>query len=153
MAMRPYQPRAVARLAPVIHGDWTLKSYSIVYGTEPFDPARFTGGLPLALACLPQPAVTPDRLGVGFVIEHQGRQIDYLVLGWWDRQNELPLRIFVRDYADDGKWRPARGSESVCVWDLEVIWHERQAYVDTVMRADSTDGEDRYLQRTLTHGS
>ena len=23
--------------------------------------------------------------------------------------------------------------ESICIWDLQVLWHERQAYIDTVL--------------------
>jgi hypothetical protein len=60
---------------------------------------------------------------------HQGRG-DYLVLGWWDNENELPLRVLV--WGESG-WREARGSESVCVWDLRILWHERDAYVATVL--------------------
>jgi hypothetical protein len=35
-------------------------------------------------------------------------------------------------------------SESVCVWDLEVIWAERQAYVDTLLGEHTADD---YLAR------
>jgi hypothetical protein len=71
------------------------------------------------------------------------------VLGWWDRDNELPLRVFVRDTADGEGWRAARGSESVCVWDLQVIWAEREAYVATVMGADADAGRARYLDTVI----
>lgn len=54
------------------------------------------------------------------------------MLCWWDRENELPIRVFVRQH-DGSPWRPAQGSESVCVWDLQVICFERDAYVHTVM--------------------
>ena len=52
------------------------------------------------------------------------------MLGWWERENELPIRVFVR--AADG-WRPAADGESFCVWDLRVIWWEREAYVNTLL--------------------
>lgn len=119
-----------------------MKRYSIRYGHAPFDPSRFDEGRALAIAALPTPATASGRCGVGFVIEHQGDNVDYLVLGWWDRDNELPLRVYVRDGVQ--LWRPARGGESVCVWDLQVIWAERQAYVGTVMAPDGT--ADAYLR-------
>ncbi len=128
--MKPYRSRPITAREPIRYRDWMLKSYEIVHGTAPFDASRFADARPLALASLPEPAITPVRPGVGFIIEHQGNAVDYLVLGWWDRENELPLRVFVRD---SGTWRPAQGSESVCVWDLQVIWHERQAYVSTIL--------------------
>ena len=148
--MHPYQPRPIAPLGLVRHGDWTLKSYSITFGSAAFAPARFAEGRRLALESLPTPAVTPDRSGVGFLIEHQGRNIDYLVLAWWDRENELPLRVFVRDDRAGEAWRPARGSESVCVWDLQVIWAEREAYVATVLATDTEKGKEEYLRSSTT---
>lgn len=112
------------------HGEWQLKLYAIALAS--FDETRFAEGLKLALAALPAPARTAERPAVGFCILHQGRGADYVVLGWWDRENELPLRVFVST-PEEPAWRPARGSESVCVWDLEVIAFERDAYVSTLL--------------------
>lgn len=131
-AIQPYAPRAIAKLASLQFGGWALKRYSIRYGDAPFDESRFGEGRAMALAALPQTATAPGRTGVGFLIEHQGNGVDYVVLGWWDRQNELPLRVFVHGAGQ--QWRPAQGAESICVWDLQVLWAERQAYVATVMK-------------------
>lgn len=131
-AFRPYAPRAVQFCVVAEPRGYRLKQYVIVHA-GPFRGDDFIDGLRLAFAELPTPAVTADRPGAGFVIAHQGNGADYVVLGWWDRENELPLRVFVRPQTPDGRWRPARGGESVCVWDLEVIWFERQAYVQTVL--------------------
>lgn len=130
-SIEPYAPRAISTLSPLRIRDWTLKRYAIRYGEAPFDDRRFESGRAFALAALPSPAVIPGRCGVGFMIEHQGNRIDYIVLAWWDRQNELPLRVYVREAG--AEWRAARGSESVCVWDMQVLWAERQAYVATAM--------------------
>ncbi len=108
-------------------GGYRLKSYGIVCGEAAFEKERFAGGLTLAAKELPTPASVSGRPGVGFVILHQGFGVDYLILAWWDRENELALRVFVRE---DAGWRPARGGEGLCVWDLRVLWHEREAYVN-----------------------
>lgn len=42
----------------------------------------------------------------------------------------MPTRVFLRDR---GNWRPARDGESFCVWDLEIMWHERCAYIRTML--------------------
>lgn len=130
----PYAPRRLAALGERSHGGFRLKTYSIVFGADSFDAARFAGGLASAETALPAPAESGGRPGAGFLILHQGRTGDYLILGWWDNENELPLRVFVRDAAG---WRAATGGESLCVWDLAVVWHEREAYVNTVMSGKS----------------
>jgi hypothetical protein len=137
----PYSPRPLSFLSIEEIAGYQLKVYSICYETEPFVRGRFAGAWELAIACLPQPAVTNERPGLGFVILHQGRTGDYLILCWWDRENELPTRIFLND---SGGWRPARDGESFCVWDLKVIWFEREAYVGTVL-AGRPHGDVAYL--------
>ena len=147
--MEPFAPRHIAFHGLRTPGDWRLKLYSVQYGPGSIDWAGFAAGLSLAEAELPQPAVTASRPGVGFLIAHQGRTGDYAVLGWWDNENELPLRVFV---SPDGRksWRHGQGSESICVWDLEIIWSERQAYIETVL--SPTGDVTAYLDR-IAHGS
>jgi hypothetical protein len=139
-----YEPRPLAFLGIESVAGYRLKAYAIHYGDRPFDRNRFAGAWLQAISELPQPAIAVDRPGVGFVVMHQGRTGDYFILAWWDRENELPLRVFV---ADAGEWRPVRGGESACVWDLRVIWSEREAYVGTVL-AGRTDGVEAYLTAT-----
>ncbi len=139
LGFEPYRPRRVQ-----FHGlreveGYRLKHYSIAY--RPDEPIRhddFERGFALAFDALPRPARSSVRPGVGFMIAHQGRGADYAVLAWWDRENELPIRVSIRE--SGGAWRAARGGESVCVWDLDLIRTERDAYVATVLaRGGDTD--------------
>ena len=149
--MKPYAPRRIVSQDIMSFGEWDLKRYSITMDHGVIDPARFEGARQLASAALPMPGVAPGRLGVGFLIEHQGDGVDYCILAWWDRENELPIRVFVNE--PGAGWRPARGSESVCVWDLEVIAVERAAYVATVLSRNTTDPRATYLGSVLpSHG-
>jgi hypothetical protein len=144
-----YAPRRVRTLGLAKPNGFRIKQYSIVYGEGPFREADFAAGLRLAYEALPPPAVTAGRPGIGFAIAHQGNGADYVVLAWWDNENELPLRVFVRPQTAGAAWRPARGGESVCVWDLAVIAFERQAYVETVLGGGAVED---YLQRRLEDG-
>jgi hypothetical protein len=149
--MRSFEPRPIRFLRQRAERGWQIKMYAVRFGPEPFDEARFAPGIAAALGILPQPAVTEARAGVGFCILHRGRGADYVVLAWWDRENELPLRLQVR-HADEASWRPARDSESICVWDLQVIAFERDAYVATILATPPRDPSE-YLARTFAAGS
>ncbi len=124
---------------------WRIKQYAITLPGETLDRAPFDAGFRFAAESLPQPPVAHGRFGVGFAICHQGRGINYLVLCWWSRENELPLRVFVREHGETKMWRPARGEESVCVWDLEVINRERDAYVRTILSKTGAPDIETYL--------
>ena len=139
-----YEPRPLAFQSVESVAGYRLKVYTIRYGDLAFDGERYRTAWQIAAAALPQPAVAAGRPGVGFAIQHQGKTGDYLILGWWDQENELPIRVLV---ADANGWRPARDGESFCVWDLRLIWWEREAYVASVL-AGRDDGIDAYLAAT-----
>jgi hypothetical protein len=152
--MRPYAPRPLRVLGVESLGGFELRRWWIdLYEEAAPHPADWSEGLALAAAALPADT-TPARPGVGFLILHRGRGADYLVLGWWDRENELPLRVFVRypDSPDDARWRAARGGESVCVWDLEVVAREREIYVDTYLAASCPDAREAWLRHPRANG-
>lgn len=146
-----YRPRPIEFDGVTTLGDWRLKVYSIRYGPAPLDEPVYAIALPLVAAALPQPAVAPGRPGVGFLIRHQGRGVHYAVLAWWDSENELPLRIFVRPF-DAREWRNARPGESICVWDLDVIHFERDAYVRYVLSEPAAPDTERYLEARMHSG-
>ena len=138
--MRPYAPRPIRCLGIDTVAGFALRRWWIdLYEDAAPYLEDWLPALALAEAALPNES-SASRPGVGFLILHRGRGADYLVLGWWDRENELPLRVFVRyPGSDDADWRAARGGESVCVWDLEVVARERAIYVATYLDAACRD--------------
>jgi hypothetical protein len=141
----PFAPRRIEPLGLIERDGYRLKLYSVVYGAVQLARNAFDAGLDLVLGVLPRPAVHAGRPGLGFVIFHQGRTGSYVVLCWWDRENELPTRVFVRD---GERWRPATGTESFCVWDLEIMWHERCAYTRTILGGNAAGAAERYIGET-----
>lgn len=133
-AYHAYAPRPLLPLPLATRRGFLLRRWWIDLQRAPLPAAAdWTPAEALAEAALPatRQAGCP---GVGFLILHRGRGADYLVLGWWARENELPLRVFVRyPGTADAAWRAARGEESVCVWDLEVIARERAAYLSSYL--------------------
>lgn len=126
---------------------YRMKVYSVRYGSAELERGLYEEAMGLAESVLPRPAVMAGRYGVGFVIWHQGRGMHYLVMNWWARENELPGRIWVREFGSAG-WRPAAADESVCVWDLEIIWFERNAFVEEVLSKERAD-VGAYLARVM----
>ncbi|MGC3996629.1 MAG: hypothetical protein QM767_03495 [Anaeromyxobacter sp.] len=136
---RPTAYRGLFELA----GGFKLRRYTLTLPGASFDESRFARGVDLALAALPAPAVTAERPGVGFMIEHQGRDADYVVVAWWDRENELAMRTFTRAGM---AWREARDGEGLDVWNLRIVTAERDAYVADVL-THGGHGVEAYLAR------
>lgn len=116
---------------------WKFKPYR-VFGRACDAPATFDeAGLDPIVSELPEPAVAPGRPGLGFLIEHLATPLDYIVLCWWQNNNELITRILVREAG--APWRPTDGSESFCVWDLDIMWFERNAFIRTMLSMPEHD--------------
>ena len=64
-----------------------------------------------------------------FAIFHDGANAQYLVLAWWANDNELFTSVSVREQSD---WDLDSGRYSFCLWDLEILWVERNIYIKTM---------------------
>src|ERR1041384_6488174 len=113
MQFKKFEPRAVTFLEVKEIAGYMLKVYSILYEGNSFNGLLLRQAYDVAVDVLPQPANNKIRPGAGFLIFHQGCGADYLILSWWDNENELPTKIFVYENG----WRPAKENESFCVWD------------------------------------
>ncbi len=145
--IEPFSPRRVGWHGVRNVAGYRLKVYSIAYQGRPTVMELADDLWPRVGGVLPQPAHDAARPGVGFIILHCGRDMCYFVAAWWDNENELPLRVWVRSRGAEDGWRPARGSESICIYDLEIISHERDAYVETIM--NGSPDASAYLARRL----
>lgn len=142
---KPFTPRPAHAHALTDLDGWTLKPYSI-RGRDSAADLFDTHVLAAIRAVLPTPARTASRPGVAFAIHHIATPLDYLIVCWWDNENELLTRILVRDAAAcvRNPATPFRHTdrESFCVWDMDIMHHERAAYVQHVLSGLSGGGGD-----------
>lgn len=143
----PYQPRPVQFLEIWRYGSWRIKLYGIAYDRPSPEPFLIDKAKSIAGHLLP---AARDHYGVGFMGVHQGKTGHFIFVDWWARENELNHHVFISDPASpmDFSNQTASGVMA-CVWDLAVISHERNAWVETVMKQDSNDNFESYLARQL----
>ena len=144
-ACAPYAERRTTFDGVIEVGAWRLKRYTIVDG-DAFDAEAFADATAFCRYALPSPARDALRPGVGVLIRHEGRTMRYLVLCWWDNENELPMRVWVQPTGGDACWRRAAVRESVCVWDMLALTQEREAYVRHVLGRDGGPDLAAYLE-------
>lgn len=128
---------------------WRFKVYEIIYGSEPLDWPTYQNGLDLASKEFPISAQTKKRPGVGFIICHQGRDWHYLVVSWWNNENELVIEVYVKKIGEENNWRKAEQGQSICVWDLEIIWFERNSFIETILSKPNSPDVEAYLGHKL----
>ncbi|MFG0258272.1 MAG: isochorismatase [Phycisphaerales bacterium JB043] len=128
---------------------WRLKRYVVCAEGREIDGTSLGGGVARLMERLG--GLSEHCPGVGFVIVHLGSGWDYLVGCWWDNENELCVRVLSRERGEE-RWAVARENQSFCVWDMEVMWHERNAYVEHVL-TDTRGDVEGYMRDVLGSAS
>ncbi|GGY65266.1 hypothetical protein [Streptomyces omiyaensis] len=150
-----YTPRLVKALPPVRANGRTLKAYAMFA-----DPER-SGEPPKpdwlerhAAAVLHEPLAGGDH-PAGFLILHRGAEGTYLLVSQWYDADMLKhwVRGAVVDAEGETSFAPLPQRDLIaCVWELEVVKFERDAWVNTVLARGSTgrDALEAYLGTTFS---
>jgi hypothetical protein len=145
----PYEPRPIHCLDVWEHAGWRLKLYSIACNRPTARAALVDAAQAAARERLPQPAVTPDRYGVGFLGVHDGRGVNFVFVDWWADENELHHHVYISPVDQPDRLEYRTSGSIACVWDLRVMAFERQAWIDTVLANPAGPDLDAYLARQL----
>ncbi|HWO68125.1 MAG TPA: hypothetical protein VNO31_49635 [Umezawaea sp.] len=150
-----YSPRLVTALPPVDVRGRVLKAYAMF--AEPERSSALTSPEWLreqAASVLDEPLEQGDH-SVGFLILHFALDGDYLLVSQWYDANSI--KHWVRGLEVDAEGRTtvaplAQRDLVACVWELEVIKFERDAWVNTVLARGKLDeaSRDAYLTTTFS---
>lgn len=133
--------RRLEALAPGLDADG-VKLYSVSAKNVAAAFADYAARLQQVKAARPQLewATLP-----AFAILHEGAERRYLVVAWWDHQNELFTSVSVSE--QDG-WLEDPTRWSFCLYDLEIFWAERNFFVQSLY----CEAPDLQRYRSLLHG-
>ena len=82
--------------------------------------------------------------GCGFVLVHHARPANFVLVDWWEHGVDLRQRYY-RSSLDRPEDLEELGPPWLgCVWELEVLLHERDSWAQHVLQQDPVD-YDAYL--------
>lgn len=150
-----YSPRLVKALPPVDVSGRALKVYGMFAEPERAAVLPAPEWLRQQAASVLRGSPQPGDHPVGFLIMHYGTDGDYLLVSQWYDANML--KHWVRGSAVDAggstTFAPLAQRDLVaCVWELEVIKFERDAWINTVLARGRLDRAslDAYLGTTFS---
>lgn len=150
MNLSPYQPRPIRFLDLWTVAGWRLKVYGISYNRPHPRPVLVEAARQSVAGRLSGQPTGQQHYNVGFVGIHDGRGENQVFLDLWINENELLHWFQVSPVDDPASLRDApTDHNSVCVWDLMVQCHERQAWIDCVLANPRGPDLDAYLSRQL----
>jgi hypothetical protein len=150
-----YSPRLVKALPPLDVCGRVLKAYGMFAEPERRsavpEPKWLEQHAASVLSESPQEGDHP----VGFLILHYGMEGDYLLVSQWYDSDMLKhwVRGSVVDAGGDTTFAPLAQRDLIaCVWELEIIKFERDAWVNTVLAQGRLDQAslDAYLGTTFS---
>ncbi|QDU38324.1 hypothetical protein Mal4_26510 [Maioricimonas rarisocia] len=142
-----YRPRSYQFLELWTPGDWRIKVYGIAYEGDRPDSEVVEAAKRLAVPRLEE--ASANHYGVGFLAIHAGKTGNFVFVDWWCDENELHHHVWMTPLGDpfEFEYLTPRGI-AACVWDLHLIAHEQQAWIETALKPETAD-LDAYLARRL----
>ena len=146
-AFDQYIARPVEFIAQMNSEGWRIKVYGISAKSLPLPEGIVADASKNLLSHLPQPAVTEQRYGVGFLIIHQGTMRYWFLLDWWEKEDIVHHKLFSSPL-DKPSAITAEADKSLiaCVHELRVITFESEAWIKTVLGRDDDPDFDKYLK-------
>jgi hypothetical protein len=148
VSQMPYRTRSVRFLELWEWFGWRIKVYGITtHGGMP-RPELLLASKARARDRLPIPAVNKDHYGIGYMIVHEGAVGDYGFINWWYMEDIVQHHMYGASKGKSLEYRYPEGA-GYCVWELAVIWFERQAWVETVLKHGLPTDFTAYLERRM----
>ncbi len=146
----PYVARPIKFIDQVSSEGWRIKIYGISAKSLPLPKDVVSEGIKNVLSYLPQPALTEQRYGVGFLIIHHGTMRNWYLLDWWEKEDIIHQKLFSSplDKPSSISTEPDK-SLIACVHELRVINFESEAWIKTVLCRDAKPSFDSYLRLHL----
>jgi hypothetical protein len=130
-------------------GDWVFKLYSISASQQPCDEKLTDEAVAFLKKTLPCDTHSQGEHGVGFIIVHEALDGNYILASWWQGENMLTHYVYAADLENPYTFRSiAHTGIIACVWELEIIFFERNAWIDTALTGDHFWTEN-YIDRVF----
>lgn len=145
-----YRPRAIRYLGLWHVDQWRLKAYTISpAGVEP-SHELVEAARALAEDRIAESAGSGENYRVGYVGVHAGKTGNFVFIDWWANENEVYHHVYASsaERPTDFQYLTPTGA-SACVWDLQLIWFEREAWVATILSRPDAPDIDAYLATTM----
>lgn len=149
--MEEYKTRKIKFRELIEINDWQIKVYTISKIGE-FDHPVFYKNvidqLPKWLKLENCFDASNDK--IGFLILHSGTEGIFSLINWWVGKNMLNTNIFMTNPEKPNEFEKISGDGlAPCIWELEIINHERISWTNNILKQNSNSNFEKYLGDTI----
>ena len=146
--MKAYQPRTI-RFSEIIQvNEWNVKVYTIAKTGASNHPEFYKN----AVAKLPEWLVLNNSFDashekMAFLILHAGTEGFFSLINWWVGKNMLNTHVFITEPEQPHQFKKISGDGLfACIWELEVINHERISWTNYIIKQALSPDYNAYLR-------
>ncbi len=144
-----YQTRPIRFLEIHQEGDWKIKLYSISIRSEfVSDENIYLVKRQIEKWLEKSNLYKRDTYKTATLIIHEGRGEGFAVINWWIDENMLQNFVYLLDGNNEYQLFSDNGI-TTCVWEMAVLWHERNAWVKHVLMNNENPDFEGYLNEQL----
>ena len=146
-----YKTRQVRFVELYQHKDWHIKVYSISVKHAMVEQHWIDLAKKNIDTWLQQSDAYPlDTYHMATLILHEGKEGCFAILCWWIDENMLQLFVYLASYNNQPEFVLYSDKGMVtCVWEMAVLWHERNAWVAHVLSKANEPDITAYLSTVL----
>jgi hypothetical protein len=129
---------------------WKIKIYSISARAAVVNTVHVESAKRKISSWLPQNSTNGfATYNIATLIIHEGREGVFAIISWWTGENMLQLYVYLAGYDEPDQYKLFSDNGIVtCVWEMAVLWFERNAWVEQVLKQPDNKGAiDNYLQQ------
>lgn len=150
--MDAYKARTIEFKELITIDDWHVKVYTITKHV-PFNYPVFYNNVRVQLKSWLKQDNHFDSSNdkIAFLILHAGNEGIFSIINWWVGKNMLNTNIYITapEKPDDFKKISGNGL-APCIWELEVINHERLSWITNVLKQNTHPDYSNYLADTIS---
>lgn len=149
--MKKYIPRPIRFIELFSIENWIVKIYSISSKNEVVSAKKIA----LAKENIPtwlkhSEENNLQKYHIATLILHEGKEGCFAIINWWLDDNMLQQYIYLSSNDNPGIYKLYSDSGIItCVWELSVIWFERNAWVNHVLLKNENPDFEGYLNEQL----
>jgi hypothetical protein len=145
-----YEKRSIRFLEIYQYKQWQIKVYSISIHAEYISEKNFeTAKQNLGEWLKNVNKHEFETYNIATLILHEGREGCFAIINWWVDENML--QNFVYLLTNDSEEYKLFSDTGIitCVWEMAVLWHERNAWVKHVLQKNENPDYHGYLHDQL----
>ena len=149
--MEKYETRKIQFRELIKINDWKIKVYTISKVRE-FNHDTFYQN---ALKELPEWLKIDNGFDssndkIAFLILHSGKEGIFSLINWWVGKNMLNTNIFMTDPKTPDNFKKISGNGlAPCIWELEIINHERESWTSNILKKEPKPQFENYLKDVI----